>query len=184
MRCHPLPDARRPVEARVHGAEGGGPWIVPCLDVWLGRRKSVSDQARRLLEACEKDQLDSARYAVAADRLEEEALAEWASAVRLAGRRAEVFRQWCDNEDDRWDYREDGTGSGDVFDDLPWRFAPRLAAALPRGAPAGQRHALRRPRWRGAWARWGLWKRALWLLHHLQSERASPLAWQAALVLV
>jgi hypothetical protein len=106
------------------GPEGGGPWIVPELSVWLGPKKSVSREARRLLDACLEEPLDHLRYAVAADKLTDEGKQEWAEAVRLAGRRAEALGQWHEGSDDQWDYNEDGTGTGDVFDGIPWRFAP------------------------------------------------------------
>lgn len=106
------------------GPKAGGPWIIPDLNVWYGKVKDVSPLARDLLDACSQYELDPVRYAVAADKLEEDGHTQWAEKVRVAGRRAEVFSQWISDQNSHWDSNEDGTGEYDVFEEIPWRFAP------------------------------------------------------------
>ena len=106
------------------GPRGGGPWIVPVLTVWLGKKSAVSREARRLLEACDRAPHDEHLHAVAADKLEEEGHADWALGVRTLPRKRAVYAQWQANDTDKWDCGDDGAGGEyGLFDSIRWRFA-------------------------------------------------------------
>ena len=113
-----------PTKHGYSGPEGGDPWIEPALTAWLGGKRSVTSLTGRMLDEIERGDGDELTVVGAADRLEEEGFPEWAASVRLLPRRRRVYQQWVDGKDDAWQWNDDGSGEGNVFDGIPWRFTP------------------------------------------------------------
>jgi hypothetical protein len=106
------------------GPQGGGPWIEPVLTAWWGGKQSVTPLTRRMLDEIEQGSNDELTVHSAADRLEEEGFPEWAARLRALPNQRRVYREWIDDKDGDWEWTDDGTGSGNVFDSIPWRFTP------------------------------------------------------------
>ena len=103
---------------------GDGSWIVPVLTAWHGGKRSITGLTRQMLDAIEQGDNDPLTVSGAADRLEEEGFSEWAAKVRALPEQRRVYREWIEDRNQSWEWEQDGSGAGNVFDSIPWRFAP------------------------------------------------------------
>lgn len=133
-----------PRDDHYSGPDGGGPWIEPALDVWVGKRKEVSSSLRRMLDDLQGMFLvpvgedfwaKAIEYAaVVPDLLIDEGHPEWADWVRRLPRMRQVYSEWLLDRDDNWEWGEEDS-EGDVFDRVPWRFCKGVRQTYPDGIP-------------------------------------------------
>jgi hypothetical protein len=114
-----------PTQHHYSGPQGGGPWLVPVLTAWHGKRKQVTRLTAQMLDELEKGASDDLTLYGVVDRLLEESHQAWAEEVRLLVRRRTLFKQWRQDRNDFWDWNEEDPDSdGSIFMNLPFQFAP------------------------------------------------------------
>jgi hypothetical protein len=114
-----------PTQFDYSGPQGGGPWLVPALTAWYGKRKQVTRLTAQMLDELEKGAADDLTLHGAVDRLLEEGHPAWAEEVRLLVRRRTLFKQWHQYDADSWDWNgADPYSDGSLFMNLPFQFAP------------------------------------------------------------
>jgi hypothetical protein len=96
---------------------------MPDFDLVFLKKREVGREIIHLVAGCAESTTTTC-YAILADALEEAGFADYSAKVRRIGQQKDAYYQWLVGEDDTWEWKDDQTGVGDIFDSIDWRFAP------------------------------------------------------------